>query len=131
MQSADKVIETIRRRPLNTPIEVKPQLRGKEQAFGRPLLDVAMAPKAVLRTTGFGLPLPTRSGHSRGLLDHLVGAREDRWRDRQTERLGGLQIDDELEFGWLLDGQVGRLGTFENFVDIRSSAPEEVVQIGS
>src|SRR5215510_2586140 len=30
------------------------------------------------------------------LLDHLVGSGEQRWRDFQSKRLGGLQVDDEL-----------------------------------
>ncbi len=34
--------------------------------------------------------------------DHLVGAGEDRLRHGQAERLGGLEIDDQLEFGRLL-----------------------------
>ena len=33
------------------------------------------------------------------LLDHLVGAREDRRRDRQPERLRGLEVDHQLEPG--------------------------------
>jgi ribonuclease VapC len=36
--------------------------------------------------------------------DHLVGAGEDRWRDRQAERLRRLQVGDEVEFYRLLDG---------------------------
>jgi hypothetical protein len=28
------------------------------------------------------------------LLDHLVGAGQDRWRDRDAERLGGSQVKD-------------------------------------
>ena len=31
--------------------------------------------------------------------DHFVGARQDRWRDGESERLGGLEIDDQLERG--------------------------------
>ena len=35
--------------------------------------------------------------------DHLVGARKQRWGHLNTERLGGLEIDDQLEFGRPLD----------------------------
>src|SRR5215469_12888720 len=42
-------------------------------------------------------------------LDHLVGAHEHRWRYGQTKRLGGLQIDDQLNLGRLLDRQIGGL----------------------
>src|SRR5204863_2453445 len=69
-----------------------------------------------------------RAGSS---LDHLIGAPEDQLRDRQTERLSGFQIDDQLEFGWLLDWQVGRLGPFEDLIDIGRSAPVKVSPIGS
>ena len=40
------------------------------------------------------------------LLDHLVGATEQRQREGETERLGGLKIDNELDFCKQLDGQV-------------------------
>src|SRR5215469_8468116 len=42
-------------------------------------------------------------------LDDLVGAGEDRRRDRQAERLRGLQIDNQFEPSRLLHGQVRRL----------------------
>jgi hypothetical protein len=48
------------------------------------------------------------------LLDDLVGAGEDRWRDGQAERSGGLEIDDQLESGRLLDRQIGRLLALED-----------------
>jgi len=51
------------------------------------------------------------------LFDHLVRGGEQRLRDVQPQRLGGLEIDDQLELGRLLDGDVTRLGTPENFVD--------------
>src|SRR5262249_6923481 len=42
------------------------------------------------------------------LLDDLVGAGEQRRRHLNAERLGGRrQIDDEIEFGWLLDRRCG------------------------
>jgi hypothetical protein len=35
------------------------------------------------------------------LFDHLVGGDEQRWRHREAERLGGLEVDHELELGRL------------------------------
>ena len=35
--------------------------------------------------------------------DDLVGAGEDRWRHREAQCLSGIEVDDELEPGWLLD----------------------------
>jgi hypothetical protein len=43
------------------------------------------------------------------LFDQLVGAREQRRRHFDAERLGGRQIDNEIELGWLLDREVARL----------------------
>jgi hypothetical protein len=37
------------------------------------------------------------------LLDHLIGEREQRRRNVEAERLGGLEVNNKLEFGGLLD----------------------------
>ena len=47
-------------------------------------------------------------------LDHLVrDGKHARW-NSEAERLGGLHVDDQLEFGWLQYRQIGRLLTLEN-----------------
>src|SRR5262245_54253121 len=63
------------------------------------------------------------------LLDHLIGSGEDRRRDGQPEGFGGLEVDDELELGRLLDRQIGGLGTLENLVHVNGSAPVEVKNV--
>jgi hypothetical protein len=35
------------------------------------------------------------------LFDHLVGAGEQRWRQSEAKRLGGLEVHHQLDFGWL------------------------------
>ena len=55
------------------------------------------------------------------LFDHLVGAAKERGRDFEAERLGGLEVDDELDFSGLLHWQVGRLVALENPASIVAS----------
>src|SRR5262245_16162566 len=47
-------------------------------------------------------------------LNHLVGAADQRERHSNAERVGGLEIDDQLDFRRLLDRQVRRLVALEN-----------------
>src|SRR5215510_15322686 len=49
--------------------------------------------------------------------NHFVGTGRDRWRQRQPQGLGGLQVDDELKLGGLFDGEISGPGSFENLVD--------------
>src|SRR5258706_4015260 len=67
------------------------------------------------------------------LLDHLIRPQQQRRRDREAERLGGLQVDDQLELRGLLYGQIAGLGALEDFIDVACGAPVEsgtVVAIG-
>jgi hypothetical protein len=64
----------------------------------------------------------TGTADARLSLDDLVGAGEDRWRNGEAERLGGVEIDDQLEVGRLLDRQIGGLGAF---CDRRSPSPAD------
>src|SRR5215469_1294799 len=63
------------------------------------------------------------------LLDHVVGAGEQRWRDRETEGLCCLAIDYKLVLGRCLHRQVGRLLTLEDSVDIAGRASVEIDKV--
>ena len=54
------------------------------------------------------------------LFDHLVCLQEENRGDGKVERLGCLEINDQLEFRRLLHRQIGGLGSFENLIHIRS-----------
>src|SRR5262249_18058670 len=65
-------------------------------------------------------PRPVRAW----LFDHLSGPQEERLRDGEPECLCGLHVDDQIEIGWLLHGQVPRLRALQDpvYVD-RSLTP--------
>ena len=54
----------------------------------------------------------------RVLFDHVVGGYKKGLRHREAERLGGLEVEHELEFGGLHNRQVGRLLALENSSDV-------------
>src|SRR5690242_19679069 len=58
--------------------------------------------------------------------DHLVGAQQERFGDRQPERLGGGQIEGEIELSRLLDRKIAWLRSAKNLVDIVGGAPVQV-----
>jgi hypothetical protein len=61
----------------------------------------------------------------KGSFDHIVGGSEQRGRHGESKRFGGLEIDDEIKFGRLLDRKVARLRSAQNFVDIFGNALEQ------
>jgi hypothetical protein len=54
---------------------------------------------------------------SKQLFGYLVGAQKKRLWYLEAQSRGGGQIDDELELGWLLDRDVGRLCSAQNLID--------------
>ena len=56
-------------------------------------------------------------------IDHLAGPDEERRGKGEAERPCGLEIDDELELGRLLDGQLAGRRTFEDLVYVGGGLP--------
>jgi hypothetical protein len=68
---------------------------------------VGLEARQWVRTKQFTLPRPAPTADSTStlaLLDDLIRALQERLRDRQAESLRGLEVDDQLECGRLLDG---------------------------
>src|ERR1700740_1601556 len=65
------------------------------------------------------------------LFDHLVGPREQRWRNLEAERPGGLEVNKHLELGGLLNRKLGWFCTLEKLIDVGSSAPDQISDICS
>src|SRR5262245_33818892 len=63
---------------------------------------------------------------TRMLFDHLVGAGEQCRRHSEAQRPGGLEVNDQFERGRLLNWKIGRLGAFEDFVDVAGGAANQV-----
>jgi hypothetical protein len=55
-------------------------------------------------------------------LDHLVGKRQELVRHVEAQRLGGPEVDHQLELGRLQDRQVGWLRAFEEAADVESAS---------
>ena len=65
----------------------------------------------------------------RGSFEYFAGAEQDRLGNCNAQSFGGLEIDHQLEVGRLLDRQLGRLGSFENLINVGCCPFEEIRQV--
>src|ERR1700687_582238 len=63
------------------------------------------------------------------LLDHLVGADQERLREGEAECFRGLEIHHQLESSGKFDRQVGRFGAVQNLGDQTSGPPKHVLPV--
>src|SRR5262245_37679298 len=87
---------------------------------------IAQRVRTVIFLFMFFSTLPTRHSTLAPSFDHPIRSHQHIRRDRQADLLRGFQIDDKLEFLWLLHREVGRLSSFQDLVDVVSSAAEQV-----
>jgi len=55
--------------------------------------------------------------------DDLIGTQENRLRKGQTNDPGGLEVDDQLKLGGLLDRQISGASALEYLIDIGRRPP--------
>src|SRR6516162_6602068 len=63
------------------------------------------------------------------LFDHLVGDGNQRRRDLEAKRFRRLEINDQFECCWLLNRQVGRIGTLDDLVDVNGGASTKIGKV--
>ena len=86
---------------------------GSKGRFDRGLKPASTAAPLARSMSALGQKRTHAPQQTTSLFDDLIGAREQRRRHGQAKRLGGLNVDDQLKFGRLLDGQIGRFRALE------------------
>src|SRR6266576_1873282 len=66
---------------------------------------------------------------SRRLFDHLIGAAEQHRWHFEAKRFGGLEVDDQLEFGLLVNGEFSRISALENLRNLACGTAPKVPKI--
>src|ERR1700730_19344996 len=57
------------------------------------------------------------------LFDYLVGEREQRSRNVEPKCLRGLEVDHQIEFGWLLNRKIAGLFALQDAIDVTGRLP--------
>src|SRR6266540_2306745 len=65
------------------------------------------------------------------LFDDLVGDRQQRWGNGETQSLRSAAVDQQFQFYGLLDRKIGRSRAFEDLVHVHRGAPEIFEQAGA
>src|SRR5262245_18933927 len=66
-----------------------------------------------------------------GSLNHLISSQQQRWRNREAERLSGLEVDDEVEPGGMFDWEISGFGTLKDLCHVGSGVSIEIREIRS
>ena len=69
--------------------------------------------------------------HNQQLFDLPISAKQYRWGYDKTERLGGLEVQDHLEFGRKLHRKIAGFLAAQNAIDISGGATPVVYKVGS
>ena len=122
VDQVDESIASLRPRIAARPVG-SPQLRREAASMPRLRWETRCFWKRGTRVGGNDVRRPACSEWPRQpspavSFDHLVGAGEQGRRHGEAERLGGLEVDHQLELCGCLHRQIGRLLAFEDAVDI-------------
>jgi len=63
------------------------------------------------------------------LFNYCVGTHEDCFRDGDPEGFRGLEVHDQIEPRWALDGKVGRLGAAQNPTNVTAATAKHIGKV--
>jgi hypothetical protein len=112
-------------------VRFTPKSGHRRATVGCPLSANKHRQGGVVRSTGYWnsaakCPLCAKSRQSASqqkalLFHHLIRSNQKGLRDGNAEALCSFEIDDELEFSWLLDGEIGRPCPSQNAINVSRS----------